>query len=108
MKSTVRVVLSPLAARDMEFIGDYIAKDSPKRAQTFVAELRAVSAKIANEPQAFRHRPELGVDIRSYAHGNDVIFFQTGARQVRIVRVLHGAMDLPAQFADEQIGNIGG
>ena len=108
MKSTLRIVLSPLAASDMESIGDYIAKDSPKRAQTFVAELRAVCAKIANEPLAFRHRPELGADIRSYAHGNYVIFFQTGARQVRIVRVLHGAMDLPAQFADEQIGNIGG
>ena len=108
MKGTVRIVVSPLAARDMESIGDYIAKDSPKRAQTFVAELRAVCAKIANEPLAFRHRPELGADICSYAHGNYVIFFQTGARQIRIVRVLHGAMDLPAQFADEQIGNIGG
>lgn len=107
MKGTVRIVLSPLAARDMEFIGDYIAKDSPKRA-TFVAELRAVCAKIANEPQAFRQRPELGADIRSYAHGNYVIFFQTGVRQIRIVRVLHGAMDLPAQFVDERIKNIGG
>ena len=92
----------------MESIGDYIAKDSPKRAQTFVAELRAVCVKIANEPQAFRHRPELGANIRSYAHGNYVIFFQTGARQVRIVRVLHGAMDLPAQFADNQIGSVDG
>lgn len=108
MKSTVRIVLSPLAARDMESIGDYIAKDSPKRAQTFVAELRAACAKIANEPQAFRHRTELGADIRSYAHGNYVIFFQTGARQIRIVRVLHGAMDLPAKFGDERRGNIGG
>lgn len=85
----------------MESIGDYIATDSPKRALTFVAELRAACAKIANEPKAFRHRPELGADIRSYAHGNYVIFFQARAGQVRIVRVLHGAMDLPAQIADE-------
>lgn len=97
MTSRLRVVFSPLAAQDMESIGDYIAKASPKRALTFVGELRAKCAKLANEPAAFRYRPELGADIRSCAHGNYVIFFMADARRVR---VLHGAMDLPMRFAD--------
>jgi toxin ParE1/3/4 len=37
----MRVVISPLAERDLEAIGDYIAEDNPARALSFVAELRA-------------------------------------------------------------------
>ena len=101
-KRTLRVVFAPLAAQDLEAIGDYIARDSPKRALRFITELRGVCTSIASEPEAFRLRPELGEGIRSCAHGNFVIFFLPGARQVKIVRVLHGAMDLPAQFSGKQ------
>lgn len=101
-KRTLRVDFSPLAAKDLEAIGDYIAQDSRKRALSFITELRAVCMTIAREPEAFRLRPELGEAIRSCAHGNFVIFFLPGATQVKIVRVLHGAMDLPAQFSGKQ------
>jgi toxin ParE1/3/4 len=63
----MRVEISPLAERDMESIGDYIAEDNPARALSFVAELRTVCAKIAKTPQSFRARPELGEGIRSCA-----------------------------------------
>ncbi len=36
----MRVSISPLAERDLEAIGDYIADDNPARAVSFVAELR--------------------------------------------------------------------
>ena len=94
----MRVVVSPLAERDLEAIGDYIAEDNPARALTFVAELRTQCAVIANAPQACRARPELGAGIRSRAHGNYVIFFTATKARLTIVRVLHGAMDIPAQF----------
>lgn len=94
----MRVEISPLAERDLEAIGDYIADDNPVRARSFVAELRTLCDKIAKAPLAYRARPELGEGIRSCAHGNYVIFFTTTRARLRIVRVLHGAMDLPAQF----------
>ena len=37
----MRVTISPLAERDLETIGDYIAADNPSRALSFIAELRA-------------------------------------------------------------------
>ena len=37
----MRVTLSPLAERDLEGIGDYIAADNPPRALSLIAELRA-------------------------------------------------------------------
>ena len=96
----MRVTLSPLAERDLEAIGDYIAEDTPSRALSFVAELRTKCGTIARAPDAYRARPELGEGIRSCAHGNYVIFFTATKAKVTIVRVLHGAMDIPAQFGD--------
>ena len=37
----MRPTLSPLAEYDLESIGDYIAKNNPRRALSFVKELRA-------------------------------------------------------------------
>ncbi len=96
----MRVEISPLAERDLEAIGDYIADDNPPRALSFVVELRTLCAKIAKTPQAFSARPELGKGIRSCAHVNYTIFFTATKARLSIVRVLHGAMDIPAQFTD--------
>ena len=93
-----RLVITPLAASDIEEIGDYIAQDNPSRAVRFMAELRMQCRKIAAAPQAYRLRPELGDGIRSCAHGNYVIFFCASYDEVSIVRVLHGARDIGAQF----------
>jgi hypothetical protein len=40
-------------------------------------------------------RPELSPDLRSCAHGNYLIFFESATEQVIIVRILHGARDIP-------------
>jgi toxin ParE1/3/4 len=96
----MRVEISPLAERDLEAIGDYIADDSPPRAVSFVAELRAQCANIAKALQAYRARPELGEGLRSCAHGSYVVFFTATKTRLKIVRILHGAMDIPAQFTD--------
>ena len=94
----MHVAISPLAERDLEAIGDYIAEDNPSRAVSFIAELRIQCATIAKAPQAYRVRPELGEGIRSCAHGNYVIFFTATKARLTIVRILHGAMDIPTQF----------
>jgi toxin ParE1/3/4 len=96
-------IISPLAEQDIESIGDYIALDNPHRALTFIIELRNQCAKIATSPKAFRSRPELGTNIRSCAYGNYVIFFIDGEREVIVVRVLHGAMDIEGRFSERNI-----
>lgn len=92
----MRFIITPLAERDIEDIGDYIARDNPRRALSFITELRGQCAKIARTPQIYRSRAELGVNIRSCAHGNYVILFHVGSEELRVVRVLHGAMDIEA------------
>ena len=102
MTHSLTIRVSPLTERDLEAIGDYIAKDSPRMALRFIVELRETFGKIAATPLAFRVRSELGKDVRSCAHGNYLIFFKATARQIVIARVLHGAMDLPALFAGNE------
>ena len=94
----MRVIISPLAECDIEEIGDYIAKDSPRRALAFVNELRKQCFKIADAPLVYRLRSELGENIRSCAYGRYVIFFQVDSEVLRILRVLHGAMDIESKF----------
>ena len=91
----MQLLITPLAGFDLEEIGDYIAQDNPARAGSFVAELRAQCEKICRNPAGYRRRPELSDGLRSCAHGNYVIFFASTAEQVTIIRILHGARDIP-------------
>jgi toxin ParE1/3/4 len=98
----MRHFIAPLAVKDIEAIGDYIAKDNPRRAHTYITELQDQCAKIATLPHAYRLRPELAENLRSCAFGNYVIFFKNIEREIIIVRVLHGAMDISVQFLESQ------
>lgn len=79
-------------------IGDFIAADNPQRAMTFVAEIEARIRQTAERPQSFPERPELHEGLRVARHGRYLIFFLATADEVRIVRILHGARDLPQLF----------
>ena len=97
------LLFTPLAEQDLESIAEYIAADNPLRAINFVREMRQQCQRIAQNPPGYRLRPELGERIGSCAYGHYVIFFEASPREVTVVRVLHGARDVPAQFgaADE-------
>ena len=99
----MQLELSPLAATDLEAIGDYIAQDSPLNAVRFIAELRAQCQRIVLSPQGYRARPELGDNPRSCTYGNFVIFFRPKGDLVRIERILHGAMDLRPDLIDPPV-----
>jgi toxin ParE1/3/4 len=91
----MQLLITPLAAYDLEEIGDFIAQDNPVRAGSFVAELRSHCEKICLNPAGYRRRPELSDDLRACVHGNYVIFFESTAEKVTIVRILHSARDIP-------------
>jgi toxin ParE1/3/4 len=42
---------TPLAEADLEAIGDYVARDNPRRALTFVREMRERCERIAEMPR---------------------------------------------------------
>lgn len=79
-------------------IGDFIALDNPGRAASFVAEIEATMMQAAERPGSFPARLDLHAGLRSARHGRYLIFFLEAADEVQIVRVLHGARDLPRVF----------
>ena len=82
------------AESDLERIGDYIAKDSPVRALSFVRELRETCLRLADAPQAFPLVARYGkFGIRRRVHGNFLIFYRVEPARIVVLHILHGAMD---------------
>ena len=90
------LVILPAARADLVEIGDFIAQDDPRRAASFVAEIEAKMRAAAERPGSFPSRDELHEGLRAARHGRYLIFFVEAGDEVRVVRVLHGARDLPS------------
>jgi toxin ParE1/3/4 len=91
-------VFSPEALEDLEQIGDYIAKDNPGRADTFVEELQSKAKSISLAPKAHPKRDDLARNARMAIHGRYLIFFRERAGGVEVVRIIHSARDLSRIF----------
>lgn len=87
----MKVRLSSQARQDLIAIGDYIARDNPSRAASFVAELANKCANLTlmplGSPIVARYQAR---GIRRRVHGNDQIFYGVDRDQ------LHGARDYEA------------
>jgi plasmid stabilization system protein ParE len=59
----VRVVFSDTSKTDLAEIGDYIAKNNPRRALTFVRELRAVANRRGGTPREDGPRRAYPIDV---------------------------------------------
>ena len=92
-----RLLLSPRAASDLEEIADYIARDNPVRAATFIAELEAKCRAVAATPELYPARPDLAPGLRMAVHGRYLVLYRDlpGEDTVRVERVLHSARNLP-------------
>ena len=82
-----RLIFSPRAASDLEAIGDYIARDNPARAISFLDELRAHCDRVATAPASYPAREDLAVGLRMAVHGRYLILFRANPDEVRIAVV---------------------
>jgi plasmid stabilization system protein ParE len=100
----MRITLSSVFESDFaEIITHFAVAVSPELSLKF--ETRTIEAVelIAKTPEIMRRRKELKQgNIRSFCgagFGSYLIFYQARANDVLFIRVLHGAMDLPAMFS---------
>ncbi|WP_416798093.1 type II toxin-antitoxin system RelE/ParE family toxin [Ciceribacter azotifigens] len=85
------------AENDLEQIADYIARQNPRRALSFVRELRSKCEELVESPNGFGVVPRYERHgIRRRVHGNYLIFYRVENTKVVIVHVLHGATDYGA------------
>lgn len=85
------------AENDLEQIADYIAQDNPRRALSFVRELRSKCEDLVDTPNGFALVPRYEHQrIRRRVHGNYLIFYRVDSAKVVIIHVLHGATNYGA------------
>jgi toxin ParE1/3/4 len=95
------IVRRPKASADLIEIWEFIAADNRDRADEFIDRIDARFRVIAAQPSMGRERSELAPGLRSLPLPPYVIFYQPLEDGVAIVRVLHGARDIEAQFEGE-------
>lgn len=90
----------PLAADDIAEIWDPIADDSLRAADRWIDQLDEQFALLASQPLMGRARDELAPGLRSFPFGRYVILYEPIEGGIDIVRLLHSARDVDAQFGD--------
>jgi toxin ParE1/3/4 len=93
----MKVRLSAEARQDLTAIADYIARDNPSRARSFVQELTGKCGSLAALPEGYplvQRYEQKGV--RRRVHGNYSIFYRIVGEQIFVLHVLHGAQDYEA------------
>jgi toxin ParE1/3/4 len=96
------IVLTPRANADLEEIWMFIAADNPAQADDFIDLIDEKFQNLSRQPGLGRRREELAAGLRSFPVGRYVIFYLQVQDCLQIVRILHGARDLDAVFADPE------
>lgn len=86
------------ANADLMEIWVYLAEDSIEAANSAIQAIGRKCLDCAEMPGMGRRRDDLSPGLRSISHGNYLIFYRPVDTGIEIVRVLHGARNLPSQF----------
>ncbi len=95
----MKVKFSKPADSDLEAIGDWIARDDPERADTFIEELSERCLSLADHPRRFPAVESApAVEIRKLTHSDYLIFYRIDPTEISILRVIHGSRDWAVLF----------
>ena len=83
---------------DLVKVGIDVGRNNPGAADQLLDEIEARCRLLAQFPEMGRKWEELAPGLRSMVVGNYVIFYRPVADGIQVIRVLHGARDLPRFF----------
>lgn len=96
-------VLSPRARRDLLAAAAWIAEDNSTAARALMDAIAAAAERIGKHPLSGRLRPDIAdepyrfVALTGFPY---VIIYNANRRPPLILRILHGARDLPEAMRD--------
>jgi toxin ParE1/3/4 len=90
-----RIVHSPAAEDDLLEIWVGLAATNVSAAERLSNNLRAATQLLATQPLLGKARREFGAGIRSFPVRDYVLVYRPILDGVELVRVMHGARDLP-------------
>lgn len=88
------------AEEDLIGIWTFIAEDDAAAADRLLDRIDAVCGLLAENPLLGPARPDLRPDLRYFTVARYLILYRKMAGGVEIVRIIHGARDLPALFRE--------
>lgn len=92
----MRIVWSPLALERVGEIAEYIARDNPAAAVTWIDSIFAKVGNLGDFPESGRHLPETRrTDLREIVFGNYRIVYRLRDMEIVILTVRHFRQILP-------------
>ncbi len=95
-----RLAITDAAKADLVEIWRYIGAEYPAAADHLIDEITAKFDLLEDMPDAGRTRDELAPRVRSFPVKRYLIFYRLSENTLEILRVVHGARDLPTLFAE--------
>jgi toxin ParE1/3/4 len=98
------LILMPRAREDIKQIATYIGEDSPQASRAFRQTLQNIYEVLLDLPEmgsvrTFRNPEMKGLRMLPLPKfKNYLLFYRPTSERLEIVRVLHGARDLPSLF----------
>jgi toxin ParE1/3/4 len=92
---------SPLTKVDLLEIWCFVGENSPAAADRLIKQMDDAIDLLGRFPGLGSMRGDLAKSLRIYPVGHYVIAYRVVKRTVHIIRVVHGARDLRAVFAED-------
>jgi len=92
------VLKSADAERDLLEIWVYIAERNYDAADRLLEQLDEKFRLLSENPGFGTMRDDLAPSVRGFPVGNYVLFYRPITGGIEVVRVIHGARDIPRQF----------
>jgi toxin ParE1/3/4 len=93
-----QVIRSERAQQDLEGILDYLDSQSTQAADRFAVKLDQTCDLHALHPQLGASAEEYAPSLRHFTVWNYAIFYRPIADGIEIIRIIHGARDIPMLF----------
>lgn len=89
----MKVRFTAPAEADLEEIGDWIAREDPERAASFIRELRGAAAGLGRDPRRCPAVPGFNGQIRKKSYRQYLILYRVRGSEVQILRFVQGSRD---------------
>ena len=94
-----RYVITDAAKQDIRAIISYLRKRSPQAAARARQELSSAFQKLAEFPHIGHFRTDVPWDdLRFWSVYSYLVVYRPAAKPIQIIRVIHGAQDVPRFF----------
>ena len=99
---TRRLVYRPQAEGDLQAIFDFIAIENPRRALSYIGEIREACRSLCDAPMIGMERYDIRPGLRMLALWRRIVVaYELDDEKVRVLRVFSGGQDYHAIMADE-------